>query len=170
MIVRAATRQDLLGIGRVAESAHWASYEGLLRPDTIGRLLARDFGPSALARSLLRRRLRVVSMAREVVGFVDSSATRESLHVTAIAVDPEARRRGIGTALLAEIGDADLGLPHSADVLLGNVEGEGFYEANGFVPGEIAHGRLFDEDVVERRWWREAEAARGGIERQVIGG
>jgi hypothetical protein len=38
-------------------------------------------------------------------------------------------------------------------VLLGNLDGERFYESQGFAPGEIIEGTLFDEDVVERRWW-----------------
>ena len=36
------------------------------------------------------------------------------------------------------------------------VEGEQFFESNGFVPGEIAQGSLFSVDVVVRRWWSEA--------------
>lgn len=156
MIVRAAQRDDLLGIARVAETAHWASYAGLLRPDTVGRLLSRDFGPSQLARRLLRGGMCVVADSEEVVAFADGVVSDDAVHVDAIAVAPGRRRRGAGTALLRAVGDLAPGLAVTADVFLGNLEGEGFYEANGFVPGEIVESRLFDEEVVERRWWREA--------------
>lgn len=156
MIVRAAQRSDLVEIGRVAEAAHWASYEALLRPDTIGRLLTRDFGPSQLARRLLRGQMSVITSLEEVIAFADGAGADDSIHVAAIAVAPQARRRGAGTALLRALQQIRPDLPISADVFLGNIEGEGFYEANGFVPGEIVSGRLFDEEVVERRWWKEA--------------
>lgn len=161
MIVRPAVRSDLIQIGRVAEAAHWASYNGLLRPDTIGRLISRDFGPSRLARRLLRGGMSVIVVADEVLAFADGIVDGERVHVGAIAVEPEARRRGAGTALLRTLRDLAPLFPASADVFLGNVEGEGFYEANGFVPGEIVSSRLFDEEVVERRWWREADAGFG---------
>ena len=158
MIVRKGAREDLLGIGRVAEAAHWASYEGLLRPETIGRLVLREFSPSALARRLLRGGVMVATAWDEIVGFADGAITPDAVHLSAIATDPAQRRRGIGTALLAAVRELSEGLPTAADVLLGNLEGEQFLEINGFVPGEIQHGSLFAEDVVERRWWREAIA------------
>ena len=158
MIVRKGVKEDLLGIGRVAEAAHWASYEGLLRPDTIGRLVLREFSPSALARRLLRGGVMVATAWDDIVGFADGEITPDAVHVNAIATDPAHRRRGIGTALLAGVRELSDGLPTAADVLLGNLEGEQFLEVNGFVPGEIQHGSLFSEDVVERRWWGEAIA------------
>lgn len=170
MIVRPALRSDLIGIGRVSEAAHWASYDGLLRPDTIGRLLARDFGPGALARRLLRGGMRVVAVEAEVVAFVDGVSDDDSLAVDAIAVDPAWRRRGAGTALLAEAGRVEPRLPMTAAVLLGNLEGEGFYEANGFVPGEIAATDLFGQEVVERRWWRESQVGAERLRRSSYGG
>lgn len=170
MIVRTAQREDLLGIGRVADAAHWASYDGLLRPDTIGQLITRDFGPSTLARRLLRGGMRVVSAGDDILGFVDGVEVGDAVHVSAIAVDPSARRHGVGTALLTSVWGLHRAYPISADVLLGNLEGEGFYEANGFVPGEVVHGRLFDEDVVERRWWREAESMERELGNRAVGG
>lgn len=156
MIVRTATRRDLLGIGRIAEAAHWASYEALLRPDTIGRLILRDFSPSALGRRLLRGGMFVATAWDEIVGFADGETRSDAVHVSAIAADPSMRRRGVGTGLLTAVRGLSANLPVAADVLLGNLEGEQFLEVNGFVPGEIQHGSLFAEDVVERRWWREA--------------
>ena len=156
MIVRKATRGDLLGIGQIAVAAHWASYEGLLRLDTIGQLLMRDFSPGALGRRLLRGGVFVAATRDEIVGFADGDVRSEAVHVSALATEPSMRRRGVGTALLTAVRGLSPDSPVAADVLLGNLEGEQFYEVNGFVPGEIQHGSLFAEDVVERRWWREA--------------
>jgi GNAT superfamily N-acetyltransferase len=169
MIVRSALRSDLVGIGRVAEAAHWASYDGLVRPDTIGRLVARDFGPSQLARRLLRGGLRVVALDGEVLAFCDGVDDGNTLSLDAIAVEPQSRRRGAGSALLAAATEAAVSLPASALVLLGNLEGEGFYEANGFVPGEIVGSVMFDEEIVERRWWRESATAERPVRRVVAG-
>ena len=158
MIVRPAQREDLLDIGRVAEAAHWVSYEGLLRPDTIGQLISRDFGPASLARRLLRGGLSVVSLGADVIAFADAETVDGALHVGMIAVLPPQRRRGAGSALLRTFDQGALHLPLRADVLVGNLEGESFYEANGFVPGETITSEIFAEEIVEQRWWREPEA------------
>ncbi len=134
------------------------SYEGLVRPDTIGRLVLRDFSPSALGRRLLRGGVFVAVAWDEIAGFADGDVGAEAIHVRAIATEPSMRRRGVGTALLTAVRGMAPDIPVAADVLLGNLEGERFYETNGFVPGEVQHGSLFGEDVVERRWWREAMA------------
>ena len=69
---------------------------------------------------------------------------------------PELRGRGAGTALLTTIVELFPEHPISADVVAGNRKGETFYERKGFVPGERLDVTLFDEPVVERRWWRKA--------------
>ncbi len=169
MIVRKAVRGDLLGIGRVADAAHWTSYEGLLRPDTIARLILRDFSPSVLGRRLLRGGVFVAVSGNEVAGFADGIVDDEAILLSAIATAPPLRRRGVGTALLRAVRGLAVQLPTSADVFLGNLEGEQFCEVNGFVPGEITHGTLFDEDVVERRWWLEAVADAGRAREAALG-
>jgi ribosomal protein S18 acetylase RimI-like enzyme len=65
---------------------------------------------------------------------------RQTAHVTDIYVRPEARRRGIGRALLAEIVDPSraAGLGHaSLEVLLRNADARRLYERLGFVPVDI---------------------------------
>jgi ribosomal protein S18 acetylase RimI-like enzyme len=156
MRVRAARRGDLIAIRQVAAAAYWDTYSGLLKPDTIGRLLTRDYSPSALGRRLLRGGLIVAEGDGPIVGFVDAILDPAETRVTMIATDPGSRRRGVGTALVAAVRALRPECPIRADVLLGNLDGERFYEALGFAPGEILHGDLFDEDVVERRWWRPA--------------
>ena len=63
MQVRRATRDDLNGIGRVADAVHWHGYRGLLAPATIRSLIRRDYGPPALKRRLLRGWLLVAEQA-----------------------------------------------------------------------------------------------------------
>jgi ribosomal protein S18 acetylase RimI-like enzyme len=65
---------------------------------------------------------------------------RQTAHVTDIYVRPEARRRGVGRALLAElIGPTrEAGLGHvSLEVLVHNTEARRLYERLGFVPVDV---------------------------------
>lgn len=160
MRIRTATRDDLIGLGRVADAAFWETYAGLLKPDTIGRFLSSEYSPSVLRRRVLRGGV-LVAEGGGVVGFVDAVAEHDALEVSAIAVEPRVRHRGIGRALLGEVRRRHPALPLSADVLLGNLAAERLFEGSGFVPGEIVPSELFDEDVVERRWWSEPEATPG---------
>jgi GNAT superfamily N-acetyltransferase len=162
MIVRTATREDLLGIGRVAEAAHWTSFSDLLRPDTIGQIIARDFSPSVLARRLLRGGMHVATLHDEVIGFSDGVVETDRVHVAALATEPAMRRSGVGTALLTALREIHADLPVAAAVLLGHLEVEQFFERNGFVPGEVQQTDIFGIEVIERRWWGDAIAEAAG--------
>src|SRR3990170_729249 len=153
MRVRPGRHEDLVAIGRVAGAGFWETYTGLLKPDTIGRMLAADYSPSAVARRLLRGGLVVAEEEAGIAGFVDAVPAGEAFGVSAIVTDPSRRRCGIGRALIGEVLRRHGALPLSADVLLGNLDAEGFFERLGFVPGEIVQVSLFEEEVVERRWW-----------------
>ena len=157
MRVRSANRDDLLDIGRIAEAGFWDAYTGLLKPDTIGRVLTADYSPSAMRRRLLRGGVLLALVGDDPVAFVDAAPDGESLEVSAIATDPATRRRGNGTGLISEVRRRHPRLALSADVLLGHLGAEAFFEHLGFVPGETVHRRLFSEDVVERRWWCEPQ-------------
>lgn len=154
MRVRRATRGDLLAIGRVADAAAWETYSGLLKPDTIGRLLTVEYSPASVRRRLLRGGIRVADAGRSgILGFVDAEIESGRIRLSAISTEPAYRGSGVAKALLASVRASHPGLPVCADVLLGNIDGERFYESQGFAPGEVIEGRLFDEEVVERRWW-----------------
>ncbi len=142
-------------MGRVADSAHWDTYAGLLKPDTIGRVLSTRFSPSALGRRLIRGGVTLAEEGRDIYGFLDAVEDDGATVVSAINVDPVHQRRGAGRALVESAGESAGDRPLRADVLLGNDHAERFFEALGFVPGEIEQRRLFEEDVIERRWWRE---------------
>jgi GNAT superfamily N-acetyltransferase len=160
MLVRRAVPADLPSISRVADAAHWETYAGLLKPDTIGRLLARDFSPAPLRRRLLRGGVLVAEEGASVVGFVDAVPGPHETRLAAIAIDPAHRLSGMGSALIESVRADRVDHPLFADVLLGNLESERFYEALGFAPGEVFPAALFDEEVIERRWWLAPRAAR----------
>lgn len=154
MRVRLATRSDLLSIGRVADAAAWETYSGLLKPDTIARLLSLQYSPAAVRRRLLRGGIRVADAGKAgILGFADADVDAGRVRLGAISTEPAYRRSGVARALLASVRASHPAYPVCADVLLGNLDGERFYESQGFAPGEVIEGRLFDEDVVERRWW-----------------
>ena len=153
MQVRRAVRDDLAEISRVADAALWDSYSGLLKPDTIARLLARDYSPSSLGRRLLQGGVLVVTAGDHLIGFADVVRREDVVRLTAISTEPSRRRVGVGATLVGAVRELDPGLPVCADVMLGNLDGEHFYEALGFAPGEVINDRWFGEEVVERRWW-----------------
>jgi GNAT superfamily N-acetyltransferase len=153
MEVRHATREDLAEIARVADAAYWDTYAGLLKPDTIARLLGRDYSSAALRRRLLRGGVLVAVAGDRLIGFAEVSGEDSALRLEAISTEPVHRRVGVGAALVEAARRAEPDLPVCADVLLGNLDGERFYEALGFVPGEVIQHTWIEEDVVERRWW-----------------
>ncbi|MFQ5947307.1 MAG: GNAT family N-acetyltransferase [Acidimicrobiia bacterium] len=153
MLVRRAERGDLLAIGRVAHAAWWESYSGLLKGSTISGVLSQDYSPSALKRRLLAGGVMVAVNEDSVVGFADVRVNEDHIELTAISTDPEDRRQGIGTALLEAVRALEPDLPVCANVMLGNLDSEHFYEVHGFAPGEVVHSDLCGEQVVERRWW-----------------
>ncbi|MBI5157153.1 MAG: GNAT family N-acetyltransferase [Acidimicrobiia bacterium] len=156
MRVRRGRHEDLLAIGRLAEAGFWDGYTGLLRPETIGRMLSAAYSPTAVSRRLLRGGVVVAEGDAGLAGFIDAISVDHGMDVSVIAIDPGFRRRGIGRALVEEATEPRQTAPLCADVLLGNLEAESFFERLGFVPGEVVPGAWFDEEVVERRWWLEA--------------
>ena len=141
----------------MAEAAQWATYGDLLAPLTIEAMLHRDFSPGTLRRRLLSGGMLVaVSEDGEVVGVAHAVVAEGAINLTALATAPESRRKGVASTLLQAVRDLEPSLPVCADVLLGNEDGERFYEAVGFVPGEVLHATLVGEPLVERRWWLSA--------------
>ncbi len=154
MEVRKADRGDLLGVARVVHAAHWETYTGLLKPQTIAEVVATLYRPSILKRHLMAGELYVGLDDQEVVvAFAIVAVHDDHVDLPAIAVDPSTRQRGVARRLLELIrADAPV-MPLSLTVLLGSMDGEGFVEKLGFVPGEIIERELCGEEVVERRWW-----------------
>lgn len=151
--MRRAAKEDLVGIGRVADAAHWDAYSGLLGPGAISALLRRDFSPGALRRRLLSGLVLVAVEQGEVVGFADAIVAPDQVRLKALGTDPDWRHTRVAAHLLEGVRRLSPGLPVSADVLLGCATVEEYLEAQGFVPGEVIEADLFGELTVERRWW-----------------
>lgn len=96
--------------------------------------------------------------AEEVVAFADAIEHDDRLELAAIYTLPKVRGRGSGTALLRKLLELFPGRDISAD-MENNRQGEVFYECRGFAPRERLEATLFDQAVVERRWWRPADTA-----------
>lgn len=153
MEVRRAVREDLVAIGRLAHAAIWESCTGLLKPATISAALETEYSPSALKRRLLAGGVVVaVSDTGTIVGIADVAEDSGKVKIS-LSTEPDYRRRGVGRTLIEAVRSLFPGGLLCADVLLGNLDGERFCEAVGFVPGEVIQRRVFGEDVVERRWW-----------------
>ena len=159
MRVRPATRDDLVSVRRVADAAYWDSYAGLLKPETVGRFLETSYSPAALRRRLLAGGLHVAEWEDQIVGFVDAENSEATTIVGDVTTEPRFRRHGVGRALVEVVRIAEPERPVRADVVLGNIDGERFLEALGFVPGEVMATTLHEEEIVERRWWLSSEPA-----------
>src|SRR3972149_5197819 len=136
MGVRRGRHEDLLAIGRLAEAGYWDGYTGLLRPETIGRMLAAAYSPSAVSRRLLRGGVVVAEDGSGIAGFLDAVPADDGIDVSVVAIAPRSRRGGIGRTLIEEAMEHGLRAPLCADVLLGNLDAEAFFERLGFIPGE----------------------------------
>jgi len=151
--VRAGGREDLIGIGRVADAAHWEAYSGLLAPRVVSEMLRRDYSPAAVRRRLLSGGLLVAVEEGRVVGFADAAVEGDHIRLKALATDPQRRHARVAARLLESVRGLAADLPVSADVLLGCHPVEGYLETQGFAPGEVIESNLFGELAVERRWW-----------------
>lgn len=151
--VRAAGRDDLVGIGRVADAAHWEAYSGLLAPRAISAMLRRDYSPGAVRRRLLSGELLVAVDEGRLVGFAEAAVEGDHIRLKALATDPERRHDRVAARLLEAVRLMAADLPVCVDVLLGCHPVEGYLEAQGFAPGEVIESDLFGELAVERRWW-----------------
>ena len=91
------------------------------------------------------------------LGYAEASIDDGAIPPPTPSTAPANLRRGVGRALVNHIRDLDERLPVCADVLLGNLAGEAFYERLGFVPGETVEHTMGEQAVVERRWWLGAD-------------
>lgn len=155
MEVRPARRGDLVGIGAIAQSSVWGAWGGLLRPDTLASVLARDYGPGALKRRLLRGDLLVALGERSgPVAFaeIEDEGGQIVVHIHAAHHGGETCGAEVA-ALLRWLRGRFPDRPVCVDVLLGDIEDERSCEEAGLVPGEVVQRSVHGEQVVARRWW-----------------
>jgi GNAT superfamily N-acetyltransferase len=161
--VREATPADAEAIRLVAEAAWRATYAGLVTGEAIERFLAQAYAPERVAVRVERHDVLVASRAASgaVDAFAESVIRDGHVQLVAMYARPDARGRGLGSALLAAVRERNPGLDIAADVLLGNERGEPFYAARGFEPGELLVEELAGEPIRERRWWLRADYSAG---------
>lgn len=155
--VRRAGADDVPAIMAVAADAWRDTYAGLLSSDTIERFIERAYSRERVELRVTEHHFYVAEGAEGVVAFADAIERDDRLELAAIYALPNVRGRGSGTALLRKLLELFPGRDISADVLENNRKGEVFYERRGFAPRERVEATLFDEAVVERRWWRPAD-------------
>ncbi len=157
--VRPARPSDVPAVRGVAVAAWRTTYAGRVASDTIERFLAAAYGEDRIGVRIERHEVLVAGPSADastVQAFAEVAAHDDHLHLVAIYALPEARGRGLGTALVAAIVAAHPDEDLAADVLLDNELAEPFYAARGFVPGEALTDEIAGEPVRERRWWRRA--------------
>lgn len=157
MEVRRAEPADLTSLGRLTQRAWRVSYRGLLADETIESILEHHYSPTNLARSIAAGQVWVAAYRDDTLGYAEALLDDEAITLTNLCTDPSNLRQGVGRALVHHIRDLDGRLPVCADVLLGNLAGEAFYERLGFVPGETVEHTMGEQAVVERRWWLGAD-------------
>jgi GNAT superfamily N-acetyltransferase len=156
--VRRATPSHARAIREIAIAAWTDTYRDLLRPETIEWFVERAYSEERVELRIERHETWVAELDGRVMAFAETAVEPDRITLVAIYAAPEARGRGLGSALLDAITARHPDRPVAADVLAGNVMGERFYEARGFEPRETLEEQLGNEVVVERRWWRPAVA------------
>jgi GNAT superfamily N-acetyltransferase len=160
--VRDAVPADIEAIREVAAAAWRATYAGRLRDESIERFIASAYSVERVALRLERHRVLVAGIASDapVAAFLEIADQGDHVQVVAIYAHPDARGRGLGTALLARARELHPADDIAADVLVDNDLAEPFYAARGFEPGELLTDEIAGEEIRERRWW--LRAAPGG--------
>ncbi len=153
VVVRDALSRDAAAVRQVAVAAWRDTYTGLLADETIEAFLDFAYSIEMLIRRIEQHAFLVTEEQGRIVAFADAIPGPARLTLGAIYALPDRRRHGAGSLLLASLRSRFPKLPITADVLAGNVVGEGFYKRVGFVPRETLETELFGEAVVERRWW-----------------
>jgi GNAT superfamily N-acetyltransferase len=155
--VRDATPADTEAVREIAANAWRATYAGQLGPESIERFIAAAYTPERVALRIERQAVLVAGAPDgRVEAFVELAEHADHVQLVAFYAHPDARGRGLGSALLAHVRERHPGADLAADVLVGNELGEPFYAARGFEPGELLDDEVAGEPIRERRWWLRA--------------
>jgi len=150
MDVRPATGSDRPAIREIARSSFTSSYS--LSPEQIDTIVEAAFSDDALAARLDAADTEVLAAEEDgdVLGFADLEVGDEGV-LRWLHVDPEARGRGVGTALLEAVQAAceDRSVRLTARLLRPATEGETFLERFGLEQGESVEVELAGEEFHE---------------------
>lgn len=101
--------------------------------------------------SLVNRHYVVLEDDRHIVGYGGLLLVAEDAHVTTIAIDPDARRRRLGTRLMLSLVDAAgvAGARHlTLEVRVSNEGARRLYQRFGFAPVGVRKDYYRDEDAL----------------------
>lgn len=160
MDVREATADDVPAVGRVAERSWETDYPDIVSRETASEGVAEWYAEDRVRRELDSAETAVLVAERddEVVGFAHAVWGTEEGTVLRIYVDPDHRRAGVGTELLAATVDRlhEEGVDRvKATVLAANEPGNDFYRERGFEPlPESRETEIGGEYYEERVWVR----------------
>ncbi|WP_298964989.1 GNAT family N-acetyltransferase [uncultured Methylobacterium sp.] len=126
-MIRLATKDDAAEISRLVFLALHESNARDHGPEIIDRI-AQDFTPDWIASRIATRQVFVAVETSRIVG----TASRDGDIVRAVFVAPDALERGIGRALMAEIGRAALDAGVAMLTLHSSLTAMGFYDRLGF--------------------------------------
>lgn len=164
MNVRTAERGDRPAIRDVARRSLQASYS--LSPEAITGAVSEWYDEAALDEATTdeRRHLLVADREGQVVGFAESELSGADATLLWLHVDPAYRGEGIGTALFE--GTRERLTEAGADRMVGrvladNIDGNGFYEAQGFEQVDEADLQIAGHHHVENVW---AESGDDGLQ------
>jgi ribosomal protein S18 acetylase RimI-like enzyme len=155
MELRLAVPADALAVARIHVRAWQAGYRGLLPSAYLDGLRAEDRAARYTFDRLDGPRTTVAVIDGAIAGF----ATVSGDELSALHVDPEAWRRGIGSALIARA-RADLAAAGVIEahlwLLVGNTRAQQFYERDGWTSdgtrrSDIVWGAQVDELQFRRR-------------------
>jgi ribosomal protein S18 acetylase RimI-like enzyme len=164
MNVRTAERGDRPAIRDVARRSLQASYS--LSPDAITGAVSEWYDEAALdeATNDDDRYLLVADREGQVVGFAESELSGEDGTLLWLHVDPAYRGEGVGSTLFEATRDrleADGADRMVGRVLADNIDGNGFYEAQGFERVDEADLAIAGDHHVEHVW---AESGDDGLQ------
>jgi GNAT superfamily N-acetyltransferase len=136
----------------------------LIEADAVERFLAQAYAPDRVAVRIDRHAVLLAALPGVAPGagadlgagadaFAETVVQDGHVQLVAIYTLPDARGRGLGSALLAAVLARYPGQPLAADVLVGNTLAEPFYAARGFEPGESLVEEIGGAPIRERRWW-----------------
>ena len=157
MDVRSATSNDLPAITAIAVDAWRYAYSDLIGRDAVDQYLETSYSPVGLRNRINDHPIYVAADGPMVMAFADVFVQDGCVVVSELCTVPRWRRHGYATELLAHARTLRTSFPMTADVVLGNVVAEEFYERGGFVPGACTALDFFGEYIVERRWWQDAQ-------------
>jgi ribosomal protein S18 acetylase RimI-like enzyme len=148
-IIRLATELDISDIQSIARRSWADAYEGIIASEIQAQALDSWYSTDSLLQAIQSERsiVLIATAEFEAIGFIQVVVRPDGTgEITRIYVAPEEQRQGTGTMLFQ---DALSRLPPEGiseivvSVEAQNGKGRGFYERNGFSPGDTSRIELF---------------------------